>query len=289
MPFLVLCAQLDHSQDHSYLARHSCPIDLVGKALPILNFCYCCLWTAASYVVADSGINFWGADSRGLSRMIEFLKHLLMQLYDPKGLQALVEWGGTTLVCIIVFVETGMFVGFFLPGDSLLVTAGVFAAAGHLKIAQLLTFVTFCAIAGDQVGYFLGRKAGQNLYRREVSRFFKKRHLQSAHDFYEHYGGKTIILARFVPIIRTFCPPVAGAAGMTYPRYLAFDVIGGFLWVWGMTLLGYSLGRSVPNIDKRMHYVIAIVIFLSLMPAVYHTLKSRVRKSAAPLKSAEPE
>jgi membrane-associated protein len=221
--------------------------------------------------------------------MIEFLKHLLAQLYDPRGLQALVEWGGTTLVCIIVFVETGMFVGFFLPGDSLLVTAGVFAAAGHLKIAQLLAFVTLCAIAGDQVGYFLGRKAGQNLYRREDPRFFKKRHLQRAHDFYERYGGKTIIIARFVPIIRTFCPPVAGAAGMTYPRYLAFDIVGGFLWVWSLTLLGYSLGRTVPNIDKRMHYVIAVVIILSLMPAIYHTLKSRIRKPASPLKSAEPE
>jgi membrane-associated protein len=221
--------------------------------------------------------------------MIEFLKHLLMQLYDPKGLQELVEWGGTTLVCIIVFVETGMFVGFFLPGDSLLVTAGVFAAAGHLKIAQLLTFVTFSAIAGDQLGYFIGRKAGQNLYRREDSRFFKKRHLQRAHDFYAHYGGKTIILARFVPIIRTFCPPVAGAAGMTYPRYLAFDVVGGFLWVWGMTLVGYSLGRSVPNIEKRMHYVIAIVITLSLMPAVYQALKPPIRKPAPPLKNPEPE
>jgi membrane-associated protein len=221
--------------------------------------------------------------------MIEFLKHLLAQLYDPKGLQALVEWGGTTLVCIIVFVETGMFVGFFLPGDSLLVTAGVFAAAGHMKIAQLLGFVTLCAIAGDQLGYFIGRKAGQNLYRREDSRFFKTHHLQRAHDFYEQYGGKTIILARFVPIIRTFCPPVAGAAGMTYPRFLAYDVAGGFLWVWGMILLGYTLGRSVPNIDKRMHYVIAIVIILSLMPALYHTLKSRLRKPAAPVKNAEPE
>ena len=167
--------------------------------------------------------------AKGSPRMFEFLKHLLTQLYDPKGLQALVEWGGTTLVCIIVFVETGMFVGFFLPGDSLLVTAGVFAAAGHLKIAELLTLVTLCAIAGDQLGYWIGRKAGENLYRREDSRFFKKRHLERAHEFYEHYGGKTIILARFVPIIRTFCPPVAGAAGMSYPRYLAYDMVGGTL------------------------------------------------------------
>ena len=221
--------------------------------------------------------------------MIEFLKHLLTQLYDPKGLQSLVEWGGTTLVCIIVFVETGMFVGFFLPGDSLLVTAGVFASAGHLKIWELLSLVTVCAIAGDQLGYWIGRKAGQNLYRREDSRFFKKRHLQRAHDFYEHYGGKTIILARFVPIIRTFCPPVAGAAGMSYPRFFTYDLAGGFLWVWGMTLLGYSLGRTIPNIDKRMHYVIAIVIILSLMPAIYHSLKARLRKPGPAIKDAEPE
>jgi membrane-associated protein len=215
-----------------------------------------------------------------IQSMIEFLKHLLAQLYDPKGLQALVEWGGTGLVCAIVFVETGMFVGFFLPGDSLLVTAGVFAAAGHLKVGMLLSFVTLCAIAGDQVGYFIGRKAGQNLYNRKDSRFFKKRHLESAHEFYERNGGKTIILARFVPIIRTFCPPVAGAARMSYGRYLLYDIAGGIGWVWSMTLLGYSLGRTIPNIDKRMHYVIAIVILLSLMPAAYQAWKARSRKSA---------
>ena len=215
-----------------------------------------------------------------IQSMIEFLKHVLAQLYDPKGLQALVEWGGTGLVCAIVFVETGMFVGFFLPGDSLLVTAGVFAAAGHLKVGMLLSFVTLCAIAGDQVGYFIGRKAGQNLYNRKDSRFFKKRHLESAHEFYERNGGKTIILARFVPIIRTFCPPVAGAARMSYGRYLLYDIAGGIGWVWSMTLLGYSLGRTIPNIDKRMHYVIAIVILLSLMPAAYQAWKARSRKSA---------
>jgi len=221
--------------------------------------------------------------------MMEFLRHLLAQLYDPNGLRALVEWGGTTLVCAIVFVETGMFVGFFLPGDSLLVTAGVFAAAGQLKISVLLTLVTLCAIAGDQLGYLIGRKAGQNLYRREDSRFFKKHHLQQAHEFYERYGGKTIILARFVPIIRTFCPPVAGAAQMSYVRYLLYDISGGFLWVWSMTLLGYSLGRTVPNIEKRIHYVIAIVIFLSLLPAIYHAWKARARKPVLPIKDAEPE
>src|ERR1700722_15871091 len=117
--------------------------------------------------------------------MTHFLKEFLGRLYDVRGM---IEWGGTLLVCVIVFVETGLFVGFFLPGDSLLVTAGVFAGAGHLKLAELLTLVTLCAIAGDQVGYFIGRQAGQTLYQREDSRFFKRKHLENAHEFYEKYG-----------------------------------------------------------------------------------------------------
>jgi membrane-associated protein len=204
--------------------------------------------------------------------MVELLRHVLERLYDVRGL---VEQGGTLLVCVIVFVETGMFVGFFLPGDSLLVTAGVFAAAGHLKLAQLLIIVPLCAIAGDQLGYLIGWKAGDRLYRREDSRFFKKRHLERAHGFYEKYGGKTIILARFVPIIRTFCPAVAGAAKMSYVRYLIYDICGGFLWVGSMVLVGYTLGRTVPNVDKRIHYIIAGVIVVSLLPAAYHAWKAR--------------
>jgi membrane-associated protein len=218
--------------------------------------------------------------------MIESLKQLLAHLYDVKGL---IEWGGPILVCVIVFIETGMFVGFFLPGDSLLVTAGVFAGAGHTSISALLIFVTLCAIAGDQLGYFIGRMAGQSLYKREDSRFFRKRHLERAHEFYERYGGKTVILARFVPIIRTFCPPVAGAAKMSYSRYLVYDVFGGFLWVWSMTLLGYTLGRSVPNIDKRIHFVIAAVIVASLLPAAYSAWKARSQARMASLKRAGAE
>jgi membrane-associated protein len=218
--------------------------------------------------------------------MIESLRQLLAHLYDVKGL---IEWGGPILVCVIVFIETGMFVGFFLPGDSLLVTAGVFAGAGHTSISALLIFVTLCAIAGDQLGYFIGRMAGQSLYKREDSRFFRKRHLERAHEFYERYGGKTVILARFVPIIRTFCPPVAGAAKMSYSRYLIYDVFGGFLWVWSMTLLGYTLGRSVPNIDKRIHVVIAAVVVASLLPAAYSAWKARSQARAAPLKRAGAE
>jgi membrane-associated protein len=212
--------------------------------------------------------------------VIESVKHLLMQLYNVRGL---IEWGGTLMICGIIFVETGLFVGFFLPGDSLLVTAGVFAGAGHLKLAWLLSLVALCAIGGDQLGYWIGRKAGEGLYRRENSLIFKKRHLQEAHQFYEKHGAKTVIIARFIPIIRTFCPPVAGAAKMTYKKYLTYDIAGGLLWVWGMTLLGYTLGRTVPNVDSRIHYIIAAVIVLSFMPAAYHAWKSRGRKIAAPL------
>jgi membrane-associated protein len=218
--------------------------------------------------------------------MTDLARHILAQLYDVRGM---IEWGGTAFVCLVIFAETGLFVGFFLPGDSLLVTAGVFAGAGHLKLAWLLSLVTLCAIAGDQVGYLIGWRAGQTLYQRKDSRFFKRRHLEQAHEFYEQNGGKTIILARFLPIVRTFCPPVAGAAKMNYGRYLIYDIAGGFLWVWGMVLLGYTLGRTVPNIDKRIHYIIAAVIVVSFLPAAYHTWKSRQKKTPIPVNRAEAE
>jgi membrane-associated protein len=218
--------------------------------------------------------------------MVEFLQHLLARVYDVRGL---IEWGGTVLVCVIVFVETGMFVGFFLPGDSLLVTAGVLAGTGNLKLVWLLSLVTLCSIAGDQLGYFIGRRAGAALYTREDSRIFKKRHIEQAHEFYEKHGPKAIILARFVPIIRTFCPPVAGAAKMSYARYLIYDVIGGFLWVWSMILTGYTLRQAVPNAEKKIHYIIAAVIVLSLIPAAYHALKARAPKPVVPLEPAERE
>src|ERR1700752_3599139 len=211
--------------------------------------------------------------------MFELIRSLLHNLYDVQGL---IQWGGTVLVCAIVFVETGLFVGFFLPGDSLLVTAGVFAAAHVLNISTLLPLVILCAICGDQVGYWIGRQAGHALYRREDSLFFKRRHLQRAHAFYEKYGGKTVILARFMPIVRTFCPPVAGAAQMRYARYLAFDVVGGCCWGAGLVLTGYFLGTLVPNIGQRIHWVIAVVVFLSLLPALIGAMRARSRQISKP-------
>ena len=207
--------------------------------------------------------------------MLEFIRSLLHNLYDIQGL---IQWGGTLLVCIIVFVETGLFVGFFLPGDSLLVTAGVFSAAGVLKISYLAPLVTLCAIAGDQLGYWIGRRAGQALYKRQDSTFFKRQYLDRAHSFYEKYGGKTVILARFLPIVRTFCPPVAGAAQMRYARYLAFDIVGGCCWGAGLVLVGYFLGSVVPNVGQRIHWVIAVVVILSFIPAVVGAIRSRSRR-----------
>ncbi len=207
--------------------------------------------------------------------MLESILHFLRSLYDPEGLKELIRSGGAPLVCTIVFIETGFFVGFFLPGDSLLVTAGIFAAAGVVPLRWLLLPVMACAIVGDQIGYWIGRTAGPALYKREDSLFFRRSHLQRAHDFYEKYGGRAVIFARFVPIVRTFCPPVAGAARMPYTRYLIFDIFGGVLWVGAMILGGYFLGRNVPNIGQRIHYVIAAVVVLSVLPAVISIVRSR--------------
>jgi membrane-associated protein len=210
--------------------------------------------------------------------MLEFLRDAYHIVTDVQGL---IQWGGTLMVCAVVFVETGLFFGFFLPGDSLLVTAGIFAYMGHLNLAYLLVGASLCAVAGDQVGYWIGRRAGQTLYRRENSFFFRQTHLRRAHEFYEKYGGKTIVLARFVPIVRTFAPAVAGAASMNYRRFVTFNVMGGILWVWSMLLVGYSLSSTIPNIDRHIHLVIVIVVVLSILPAVIEVLRNRNQKQGA--------
>src|SRR6266550_1686326 len=215
-------------------------------------------------------------------RVLDAILHFFHSLYNPDGLKELIRSGGAPLICAIVFVETGFFAGFFLPGDSLLVTAGIFSAAGVIALKWLLIPVMLCAIVGDQIGYWIGRSAGAALYRREESFFFRRSHLQHAHDFYEKYGGRAVILARFIPIVRTFCPPVAGAAKMPYASYLAFDICGGTFWVGAMVLAGYTLGRSVPNIGARIHYVIAAIVVLSVLPAVISILRAR-RKFSAPV------
>jgi membrane-associated protein len=214
--------------------------------------------------------------------MLTTIKLIFHELYNVRGL---IEWGGTLLVCAIVFAETGLFAGFFLPGDSLLVTAGILAAAGELPVLKLAGLVTLCAIAGDQLGYWIGRRAGHALYSRRDSLLFRKKHLQRAHEFYQANGGKTVILARFVPIVRTFCPPVAGAAEMDYRHYLIYDILGGIVWVGSMIFGGYFLGSVIPNISQKIHYVITVVVFLSLLPVIIGALRAR---SAGAAKSALP-
>jgi membrane-associated protein len=237
------------------------------------------------------GCHCWSVGSRASPKtlnceapghLFETIRQFLHALYSPEGLKELIHWGGPPLVCAIVFVETGLFVGFFLPGDSLLVTAGIFASENLLPLRWLLIPGILCAIVGDQLGYWIGRSAGTALYHREDSLFFRRSHLQRAHNFYEKYGGRAVILARFVPIVRTFCPPVAGAAQMPYLRYLTYDIFGGIFWVGTMILGGYFLGLSIPNISQRIHYVIAAVILLSVLPAIIGILRARAVAASPP-------
>jgi len=193
------------------------------------------------------------------------------------NLEELISWGGFTVLIIIVFAETGLLVGFFLPGDSLLITAGLIAAQGYLDIFVLNVTLILAAIIGDQVGYLFGRKTGPRLFNRENSLLFKKDHLIKAKEFYEKYGGRAIIYARFVPFARTFAPIVAGIGQMDYGKFVTFNIAGGILWVTSMTLLGYFFG-NIPFIKKNFEYVIIGVILLSVMPVVIGYLKHRKEK-----------
>jgi membrane-associated protein len=179
-----------------------------------------------------------------------------------------IRWGGLAALAGIVYTETGLFFGFFLPGDSLLVTAGLFAAKGVLDIVTLNLVLMACAIAGDNTGYWIGRKAGQALYKRKSSLFFKHEHLMAARAFYEKHGGKTIVLARFVPIVRTFAPVVAGIGEMPYRKFIGYSVAGGIGWVGSMTMIGYTLVRAFPETEHHIEKLILLVIFISVLPGL---------------------
>ena len=194
----------------------------------------------------------------------------------------LIETFGLIGVALFVFAESGLLIGFFLPGDSLLITAGILAAAGKLPIAVLVPIVFIAAVVGDQVGYVIGARGGPALFRRPDSRWFKQEHLNKAKTFYDRKGGMTIVLARFIPIVRTFAPVVAGAAKMQYRSFLAFNVLGGFLWGVGVTMAGYFLGKKIPNIDKYLLPVIAVVVVASLIPVVVAAIRSRRQKHPSP-------
>ena len=208
---------------------------------------------------------------------METLREWFHFLTDVRGL---VQTGGYIALAIIVFVETGLMVGFFLPGDSLLVTAGLFAAKGDLNIVTLNVLLMVCAIVGDATGYLIGRKLGPALFRKEDSLLFKKKHLMATHEFYEKHGGKTIILARFVPVIRTFAPVVAGMANMPYRKFAVFNIIGGIGWVFTMTMIGYLLVTLFPATEKHIETVIIVVVLVSILPAVIEWWRQRRQKQA---------
>ncbi len=210
---------------------------------------------------------------------MEVIQEFFRTVYDVPGLIRLVGLYG---LIFIVFAETGLMVGFFLPGDSLLVTAGLFAARGDLSIATLIPCLIIAAIVGNATGYLIGHKAGHALYSRPNSLLFRREHLIRTHAFYQRHGGKTIILAQFIPIVRTFAPVVAGAADMTYRRFAAFNVVGAVLWISSMSLTGFFLGRAIPGLEKRIHLVVAVVICLSLLPVIIGWLRSK--REAEPAK-----
>ena len=205
------------------------------------------------------------------------LHRFLHLIGSVEGITEIVRWGGLPILAAIVFAETGLLFGFCLPGDSLLVTAGFLCATTDvLRLLPVIGVLAIAAIAGDTVGYAIGRKAGEALYSRKDSRFFKQRHVQETRDFYEKYGPLTIVLARFIPIVRTFAPVVAGVGGMRYRRFLAYNVIGGVGWVVSMTLLGYFFGQ-IPFVQRHIEAAILLVIAVSLVPVVVGAIRSRRR------------
>jgi len=209
---------------------------------------------------------------------------LFRNLHTPEGIETLIRTGGLLVLIAIVFAETGLLIGFFLPGDSLLVTAGVLCSRSLSGGEPILNFYTLnlslmaAAVIGDQLGFFLGRKTGPRIFDRADNRFFKKKYAIEAHEFYERYGGTAIILARFVPILRTFVPFIAGVAQMSYRRFVAFNIFGGIGWVLAMTTLGYYLGRSPWG--EKLHLIILVVVFISVLPMIIGVARRLLKKKS---------
>jgi membrane-associated protein len=198
----------------------------------------------------------------------------------------IIAWGGYPALAAIVFLETGAMV-FFLPGDSLLVMAGLYAAKGDLNIWVLNGLLIPLAIAGDATSYWIGTRTGKHLFNRPRSRFFRPEHIQAAHAFYDRHGGKAIIIARFMPLVRTFVPVVAGIGGMSYRRFFTYNVVGATGWVASMTLIGYVLGSQFPLLVQHIEKVIIVVVLLSLLPGVFEWWKAR-RRAAQAASSGQP-
>ena len=191
----------------------------------------------------------------------------MMQYLDPKFL---IEAVGIVGIIAIIFAESGLFFGFFFPGDSLLFTAGLLASQSLLSLPVLLVGTFIAAVIGDNVGYAFGKKVGPALFSRENSFFFNKKHIEKSREFFGKYGKKAIILARFMPIVRTFTPILAGVGSMEYRVFFAYNIVGGFIWTFGMVLLGYFLGSVIPDPDRYILPIVLAIIVLSVLPAIRH-------------------
>jgi membrane-associated protein len=195
-------------------------------------------------------------------------------------LQALIKTAGYLGLFAIIFAESGLLIGFFLPGDSLLFTAGFLASQGFLDISLLIILMFIAAVLGDNVGYAFGRRVGPKIFKREESWLFHKEHLARSERFYSKHGGKTLVLARFTPVVRTFAPILAGVGKMHYRTFLVFNLLGALMWAVGVTLLGYYLGQTIPDIDRYLLPIIAAIIFISLLPTFLHILRDKEMREA---------
>jgi membrane-associated protein len=209
--------------------------------------------------------------------LVHLLHDLIALLRDPGPI---IAWGGYPALALIVFLETGAMIA-FLPGDSLLFVAGLYAAKGDLNIVVLNLLLSTMAIAGDATSYTIGSRVGPRIFNRPNSRWLKPAHVQAAQAFYEKHGGKAIIIARFVPLVRTFVPVVAGVAGMGYKRFATFNVVGGIAWVSSMTLGGYFLGSVFPELGRHVEKVIVVIVVLSVLPMLFEYLKAKLRAKAS--------
>jgi membrane-associated protein len=190
----------------------------------------------------------------------------------------IIQAGGLLLIAAIIFAESGMFVGFFFPGDTLLLTAGIFAAQGKLSLALTIVVIALAAIAGDNVGFHIGRRFGGRLFHKKDSLIFNKEYIDRAHAFYDKYGSRTMLIGHFVPVVRTFVSPVAGAANMDYKKFVIFNAIGDIAWAIIVTLIGYWFGSKIPNIDHYIVLAVLAVMVITLGPALYHLTKAILAK-----------
>lgn len=191
----------------------------------------------------------------------------------------IIQSGGLLLIAAVIFAESGMFVGFFFPGDTLLLTAGIFAAQGKQSLAAIIVVVSLAAIAGDNVGYHIGRRYGRSLFDKEEGLFFQREHMHQAERFFERFGNKAMMLAHFVPVIRTFAPPTAGIAKMNRKQFVIYDAIGDIAWATIVTLVGYWFGTKIPNLDHYILFAVVAVMVITLAPSFYHVHKTIRKKN----------